>query len=861
MKYKYIRKDFTAYPATLKHMDLSLKFIDDRVEVENVLTIMALEDSNVITLNAEELDIKSVSIGDSKADYSYDEKKCLLKINRAVKKNEKITIHTKTICHPSDTHLEGIYKDTGPKNAPQQYMSQCEMWGFQRIAPVIDDPRAKCTMTTIMEADARYSHIISNGDICRKTCPDGKPIIKGDRKIVKYINNIPMPPYLFIAAAGTWDEVADSITYDNGRSVQLVYLVPPGTGEQVKIPMEILKKSVLWIKKEHDYEYTREVYRTITMNKSDAGGMENVGNTTIITDAALINDHTLDGYLLYAYAVIVHEFEHNQCGSETTMETPFDIWLNEAYTVEVERDFIAEQFNAAWMRLSKVDSIRDPVLGPLAIEDAGYHGQIRREGFNDPRELIDGVTYVKAAEVMRMLQLIMGKENFKKAKTLYFSRYKDKNANTEQFFKCFEEVYGESLAQFKKEWLLRIGYPNVEATTSYDKATRTINLRFEQLQDGNAFHLPIELALVDQDGKDYSAKTFVMKDKKAKLLIENVDEPAFVSMNRDYSFYGTFVSDLTTNQLRMQARLDPNLFNRVEAMKQLTDIERTRILEDPKATPSVFWLELYDSILDSEMNPAIKARLLTIAGKPLNRKYMYWYEELPVVKDMLMLALNNRYKDKLVSLFNSINTYTNGRLEQGIENRSLKAALLGLIAIDDKPESHELILKHYEKATTATDRVTALVHLNRSSCGKRREILDSVYKKWHDDLSGYANYLRIIASGNHDSIFEESEVEKNRPGFDIKQPTFARALIFPMAFNNKVIWNDKGLEWVKNTILELTEINNNLAARLLNTFQHYKFLKTGLQKKVGKHLQTILDSVTQEDNPTIYGQAKAYLGK
>jgi aminopeptidase N len=35
--------------------------------------------------------------------------------------------------------------------------------------------------------------------------------------------------------------------------------------------------------------------------------------------------------------VIVHEFEHNQCGSDVTMESPFDMWLNEAYTVDVER--------------------------------------------------------------------------------------------------------------------------------------------------------------------------------------------------------------------------------------------------------------------------------------------------------------------------------------------------------------------------------------------------------------------------------------------------------------------------------------------------------------------------------------------
>jgi len=111
-------------------------------------------------------------------------------------------------------------------------------------------------------------------------------------------------------------------------------------------------------------------------------------------------------------------FEHNQCGSETTMETPFDVWLNEAFTVDVERQFMAQVFDPAVVRLNQVESIRSPLLGPLSIEDSGHAGRIVREGFNDPDELIDGVTYVKAAEVIRMLRLLLGDERFKAGKTL-----------------------------------------------------------------------------------------------------------------------------------------------------------------------------------------------------------------------------------------------------------------------------------------------------------------------------------------------------------------------------------------------------------------------------------------------------------
>ncbi|HSB52403.1 MAG TPA: M1 family aminopeptidase, partial [Dissulfurispiraceae bacterium] len=205
--------------------------------------------------------------------------------------------------------------------------------GFQRIMPIFDDCRAKCTMSTTIEGDRRYTHLISNGNINRASNPDGKPVPKqGDptRQVITYENVIPMAPYLFICCAGTWDVLADNAVYPSGRRVRLEYLVPPGTAEGVRLPMQILKQAILWTGLTQDYEYPGDTYRTICMTKSNFGGMENVGNTTIVTDAALVTEHTQDSSLLYAHAVIVHEFEHNQCGSETTMDTPFDIWLNEA---------------------------------------------------------------------------------------------------------------------------------------------------------------------------------------------------------------------------------------------------------------------------------------------------------------------------------------------------------------------------------------------------------------------------------------------------------------------------------------------------------------------------------------------------
>jgi aminopeptidase N len=876
-KYKYRREDFGELPVTLHHLTIYLNFIEDTVEATNCLDMTAVKTLDDIALDAKGLDIQGVEWcpgpdeEGTPLSYEYlrDRDKLIVRLPRAVRAGERFFVRTSTCCYPSDHILEGIYRDTTPPGAPQQFISQCQQWGFQRIMPVFDDCRAKCTMTTTIEADSAYTHLISNGNVNRTTNPEGRPVPKPGvpgRQVITFENQVPMAPYLFIACAGTWDTLDGEVTYPSGKKVRLEYLVPPGSAGEAKIPMEILKESVLWVGKTQEYEYTADTYRTICMNKSNFGGMENVGNTTIVTDAALITGHTLDFALLYAHAVIVHEFEHNQCGSETTMDTPFDVWLNEAYTVDVERQFMADVFDPSFIRLNQVESIRNPLLGPLAIEDAGHAGRIVREGFNDPDELIDGVTYVKAAEVIRMMRLILGAELFQAGKTLYFTRYRNANADTDQFFECFEEVSGVSLEQFKKRWLYTIGYPKVTAATGYDKEKAVYRIRFEQETGGNEpFHLPISVALVDGKGRDISGTgmVFQLREEKAEMVFKDIaEEPAFASMNRDYSFYGTFRNENADSRvLALQGRLDPNAYSRVDAVRQLTDRERIALLLDPAAKTGEDWLSLYGEILsDRKLPAALKAYFLRIDEQPLDRQYSMWYQELVAARERLMMEVNKLYRPTLISEFEHLDTYSGARSpKDGIEERMLKAVLLDLVVIDDSPESHQLMLDHYRRATTANDRVAALAALNRSSSPLRRPVLEEAYELWHGHLSGYANYLRVVSSGTCTDVFDMIESEKKRPGFDVAQPTWSRALFLPMAANNKMVWTDEGTRWITNTVIELAPLNATTTSRLLNTFQHVKKLKPALREKVKASLQSIVRSVSKEDCPAVYGQASAYL--
>ncbi|MBN1512918.1 MAG: DUF3458 domain-containing protein [Phycisphaerae bacterium] len=874
--YRYNRSDFPPLPVRLEHMDLALDFRSGgTVDVTNVLRVTAREPLETVTLDARDLNLRGVALLENgawrtaEAEYRRDDAKLAVRLPERAAAGASFSIRTQSACLPSDTLLEGIYKDTTPPGCPQQYMSQCQQWGFQRIAPVFDECTAKCTMTTTIEADARYTHLISNGNADRARNPEGRPVRKpGDptRQVMTYRNPVPMAPYLFLVACGTWEVLEDSVVYPSGKRVRLEYLTPPGRRAGAEVPMQILKEAILWQGRTQEYEYPFDVYRTICMEKSNFGGMENVGNTTIVTSAALIDAYTSDARLEYAYGVTVHEFEHNQCGSEVTMETPFDMWLNEGFTVDVERQFTATVFDPDVVRLDDVDAMRSPLLGPLAVEDGGHLGRIVREGFNHPDELVDGVTYVKSAEVIRMLRLVLGAETFRRGKNLYFERYRGGNADTDGFFACFEEVSGRDLGQFKREWLYTIGYPRVAAEWHYDAGAGAVRLRATQSRTGRGgpFVVPLEVAAADGAGRDMpgTRRTLVLDGPEADWTLPVPARPAFLSLNRGQSFYGTF-TDRSANPetLRLQAVRDPDGFNRVEAMRRLTDVERLKLLDDPAAPVSEAWLKTWGGALrEPPARPALKAHLLRIDEQSLDRATLPRYRERYAARIRLLRAAAARFTPELTEAFEAVDTYRRGRSpKDGIEERRLKAVLLRVLVEAATPEVYRVAETHYRAAWNFSDRAAALQCINVSGHPNRSALLHEAYGAWHGHLNGYTTYLSIVASGTHEDVFDAIAREERRPSFRLDHPGHVRALYLPVAANNKMLWTDRGIAWVADTAIRLAQVNPYTVLRLIACFRLVDRLADDLQPKVRAALERMRAAIDPSRCPSVAGRLDAYL--
>jgi aminopeptidase N len=91
-----------------------------------------------------------------------------------------------------------------------------------------------------------------------------------------------------------------------------------------------------------------------------------------------------------------------------------------------------------------------------------------------------------------------------------------------------EEVSGADLGWFFEQWLYRAGSPAVEGGWKYNAATKKIEVELTQTQAGEAFRLPLEVAV---RGAQARIEKIEMTGKRQSFEIAADQEPASVELD------------------------------------------------------------------------------------------------------------------------------------------------------------------------------------------------------------------------------------------------------------------------------------------------------------------------------------------
>jgi leukotriene A-4 hydrolase/aminopeptidase len=185
------------------------------------------------------------------------------------------------------------------------------------------------------------------------------------------------------------------------------------------------------------------------------GGMENP-RLTFVTPTVLAGDKSL-------VSVITHEMAHSWSGNLVTNATWSDFWLNEGYTVYIERRILEQLYgkDRAEMEAALGRQELEEEMSRLAPRDQILHIDLKGR---DPDDGATSVPYEKGYLFLVHVEKTFGRERFDNYLRSYFDRYSFQSVTTDTALAFMKEALFDRQPELAKEvpvdeWINKPGIP------------------------------------------------------------------------------------------------------------------------------------------------------------------------------------------------------------------------------------------------------------------------------------------------------------------------------------------------------------------------------------------------------------------
>jgi aminopeptidase N len=595
------------------------------------------------------------------------------------------------------------------------------------------------------------------------------------------------------------------------------------------------------------------------------GAMENKG-LNIFNDALVLAtpETATDSSFVGIERVIAHEYFHNWTGNRITCRDWFQLCLKEGLTVFRDQEFGADQRSPTVQRIQEVRALKARQFpedgGPLAHP-------VRPDRYIEINNFYTATVYEKGAEVVRMLQTLLGVDGFRKGMDLYFERHDGQAVTVEDFVACFADATARDLAQFMI-WYTQAGTPGLVCKAKHDPRTKTLELAIEQVlpaTPGEAkkkpLHIPLRLGLVGEGGRDLpltlASKQAIeeglleLRKRSETFRFEGIASRPVPSLLRGFSAPVNLTIERSDEDLRFLMANDSDLYNRWQAaqdyatrvlVKAVKSIRSGKKPEWPKALIEALGVTLGNESFDPGFRAQFmllpsESELARIIGRDVDPLAIHQVRKAlrKAVGASLHRTLLDIYRRHEVSGPYSPAPEPSGR-------RTLRNVALGYLVSRGKAEDIARVAAHFAGARNATDEVGALAMLSELRSPERAKAFDRYYERWQGDHLMIDNWFAYQAASPLPSALGAVVKLTRHPLFSIKNPNKVRALIGTFASGNPVSFNrpdGKGHEFVAARVLEIDAFNPQIAARLLSAFRSWKALEPARRRTAKKALQSI----------------------
>ena len=443
----------------ISQTNINVHFIVDfdnkKVDGEVTISFKALEDGEVIILDTKSLIIKSIKDNtgnelDFKLDnyYRLESHGVPLKIYKEYSKDDTfdITIEYSTTkdCMAIDW-LEP--EQTSGGKYPFMY-SQCQSILCREMLPIQDTPAVKMPVQISITVPEELIGLAAGLFV--------EEINNGNNKTFIYALDIPIPSYLIAIAAGDIgsQNVSERCTiYAEKTVVEKAAWEFSDTEKFLKIAENYIG------------EYVWEQYNILVLPPSfPFGGMENP-TLTFLTPSLIAGDKSL-------VSVVAHEISHSWTGNLVTNENWPDFWLNEGFTMFIERKILSSHKDKDMAKLDAMVGLSDLKADIIAFGESKSFSSLEPNLLGrNPDDAFNKVPYEKGFNLLYYLENKVNNDDiFQKFMRSYIDKFKKGVVKYMDFRTFFETFIKNNVKDWEKilndidwdTWVFAPGFPPVE---------------------------------------------------------------------------------------------------------------------------------------------------------------------------------------------------------------------------------------------------------------------------------------------------------------------------------------------------------------------------------------------------------------
>ena len=833
------REDYVAPAYWISQVDLSFDLDPARTMVINRMQLRRNTDLPVqpLRLHGVELNLTRVLANGMSVSFRHEDD--LLVIDNLP--DGEFTLEIRNTCAPDkNTQLSGLYTSGGG------FFTQCEAEGFRRITYFLDRPDVMAVYSVTLRASkAAYPVLLSNGNLVEQ----GE--LENGRHYAKWHDPFPKPSYLFALVAADLVAREQHIRTRAGRDHLLQVWVRRGDLDKTEHAMNSLVASLVWDEARFKLPLDLERFMIVAVGDFNMGAMENKGLNIFNTKFVLANPATAtDVDYAGIQSVVGHEYFHNWTGNRVTCRDWFQLSLKEGLTVfrdqEFSMDMAGSASGSAVLRIEDVRNLRQNQFP----EDAGPMAHpVRPDRYVEINNFYTTTVYEKGAEVVRMMQTLVGRDGFAKGMSLYFERHDGQAVTCDEFAQAIADAnpgseLARTLAPFKR-WYAQAGTPRVTARGQHDAQAGTYTLELSQRCAAAAgaaapepFVIPLGVGLLSRDGRALPVQlqgqsqaapqqVLVLQETSTRLTFVGVTEPPVLSLLRGFTAPVVLDDGLDDADLLTLLQHDSDPFNRWEAGQRLAmqRLLRRVHFDQPEPLDDAFVDAMRGVLRHASLDAAFKQLVLTLPSES------YLAEQLEVVDpqrihaahESMRLQLAQALRDDWVWAFETHQVaggYTPDPVSAG--RRALANLALAMLCLDAQQRGDPVwpgrAYQRFKSAAHMTDRQGALQAL----LGAHSELAEPALQRWHELFSHDALVLdkwfmlQMSAPELDGRVFARALALLKHPDFTLTNPNRARSLIGALCSGNPAAFHradGAGYQFWADRVLELDAANPQLAAR------------------------------------------------